>query len=85
MHYLLNETVLLPKAILDTKRYCLEVDQHRLKMIFKMLEELYKEDIEKLLELVRRTRTNITNKDFLKVFKLIDIVKGGFKEELDLF
>jgi len=50
-----------------------------------MLEELYKENIEKLLELIWRTRTNITSKDFLNVSKLIDIVKGNLKEELDLF
>jgi len=51
-HYLLNETVLLPRTILDTKRYCLEVSQHQLKIISKMLEELRKENIEKLLKLI---------------------------------
>src|SRR6266576_1005218 len=84
-HYLLNETILLPGTILDIKRYRLEVGQHRLEIISKMLEEPRKENIEELLELVRRTRTNITNKDFLNVSKLISAVKGGLKEELDLF
>jgi len=50
-----------------------------------MLEELREENIEELLELIWRIYTNITNKDFLNVFKLINIVKGSFKEELDLF
>jgi len=50
-----------------------------------MLEELREENIEKLLELVWRTCTNITNKDFLNMSKLINTVKGGLKEELDLF
>jgi hypothetical protein len=49
-----------------------------------MLEEPREENIEKLLELIRRTRTDITNKDFLNVPKLINIVRGGLKEELDL-
>ena len=84
-HCLLDETVLLPGTILDTKRYRLEVGQHRLKMISKTLEELREENIEELLELVRRTRTDITSKDFLNASKLIGAVKGGLKEELDLF
>ena len=49
-----------------------------------MLEEPCKENIEKLLEFVQCTCTNITNKDFLNMPKLINIVRGGFKEELDL-
>lgn len=54
-------------------------------MISKILEELRKENIEELLELIRRTYTNITSKDFLNISKLISTVKGGLKEELDLF
>jgi len=50
-----------------------------------MLEELREENIKKLLEFIWRTRTNITSKDFLNMSKLIDVVKGGLKEELDLF
>ena len=50
-----------------------------------MLEEPREENIEELLELVQRTCTNITNKDFLNISKLISAVKGGLKEELDLF
>ena len=48
-----------------------------------MLEELYEENIEKLLELVQCTCINMINKDFLNVFKLINIIRGGLKEELD--
>jgi len=77
--------VFLLRTILDTKRYCLEVGQHRLKIISKILEKLREENIKKLLELIWRTCTNITNKDFLNMSKLINIVKGGLKEELDLF
>jgi len=54
-------------------------------MISKILEELCKENIKKLLELIWRTCTNMTNKDFLNVFKLINAVKSSLKEELDLF
>jgi len=50
-----------------------------------MLEEPRKENIEKLLELIWYTYTNMTNKDFLNMSKLINMVKGGLKEELDLF
>ena len=53
-------------------------------MISKMLEELREENTEKLLELIWRTYTNITNKDFLNMPKLINTVRGGLKEELDL-
>ena len=49
------------------------------------LKELRKENIKELLELVWRIRTNITNKDFLNISKLISAVKGSIKEELDLF
>jgi len=44
--------VLLLRTILDTERYCLEVSQHQLKMISKILEELREENIEELLELI---------------------------------
>ena len=54
-------------------------------MISKMLEKLCKENIEKFLKFIWRTYTNIINKDFLNMFKLINVVKGGLKEELDLF
>jgi len=84
-HLLLNKIILLLKTILNIKRYYSEVGQHHLKIISKMLEKPREENIEKLLKLVWCTRTNITNKDFLNMFKLINVVKGGLKEELDLF
>ena len=49
-----------------------------------MLEEPREENIEKLLELIQYTCTNITNKDFLNIPKLINIVRGGLKKKLDL-
>ena len=84
-HYLLDETVLLPKTILNTKIYYLEVGQQHLKIISKILKKLCKENIKKLLKFVRHTHTNITNKDFLNISKLINAVKSGLKEELILF
>ena len=84
-HYLLNKMVLLPRAILDIKRYHSEINQHHLKIISKILKELYKEDIKKFLKLIQRTYINITNKDFLNMSKLINAIKGSFKEKLDLF
>jgi len=50
-----------------------------------MLEEWREENIEELLEFIWCICTDITNKDFLNIFKLINVVKGGLKEELDLF
>ena len=54
-------------------------------MIFKMLKELYRENIEEVLKLIWCICTNITNKGFLNISKLISIIKGGLKKELDLF
>ena len=50
-----------------------------------MLKEPRGENIEEVLELIQCTYTNITNKGFLNISKLISAVKGGLKEELDLF
>ena len=50
-----------------------------------MLEELREENIKELLKLIWRTCTNITNKDFLNAPKLINAVRGGLKEKLDIF
>ena len=50
-----------------------------------MLEELYKENIKKLLKLIWCTCIDMTNKDFLNMFKLINVIKDGLKEKLDLF
>ena len=84
-HYLLDETVLLPKTILDTKRYYSEVSQYRLKIISKILEKLCEKNIKKLLKLIQHTRTNMANKNFLNMFKLTNVVKSNFKKELVLF
>jgi hypothetical protein len=50
-----------------------------------MLKELGERNLKKLLELIQYTYTNITNKDFLNIPKLIDIIKSRLKEELDFF
>ena len=50
-----------------------------------MLKEPRGENIEEVLEFVQRIYTNITNKGFLNISKLISVVKGGLKEELNLF
>ena len=50
-----------------------------------MLEEPRGKNIEEVLEFIQYTYTNITNKGFLNIFKLISTVKGGLKKKLDLF